>query len=868
MQVGPTGHAGSELHAWRQFLARGTLWLGVWLLGSAVICWVAANWQDMSKFQRFAGAQALLAVCVLAAAWAGWRLRAATGPRRHAPGALLALAGLLLGALLALLGQTYQTGADTWELFAWWAALLLPWALVAASQAVWLLWVVVVNVAALLYLGAFGGLFWWAIGPGLPTLLLAALNLLLLAAWECAAWRWRAGTRVGPRVLAALIIGTLVLALTFGDSVLRGLGSITGAAWVAVTLGLGYYYQRARRDLLILAMLAAGAICVSMRLAGEWLLNLEPGVWAILPLAGLLMAEAVWAARWLRRLAAELPAGRALADAEPAGASAGNAVAPADPGTPVAGLADPDAEPQLGPAWYVQGLLGLSAWLATLLLLLFLAVSGLVQTQQGAMVMGLVLCAAAVAVLRTDAGPFWRQCATAMGFAGQILVAFGLSQSASLSSACAFVLLLGVAVYALAPDALLRFLSAWMIALGLAGLIWLGLVPGLMNDGLLDMWLDFDTVRATFVWLPVAVAGAWTAAAAFCVGHRLARTRPNVLLPLAWAFVLAVQGMVWMAGGVSLTQLPVIWQLNPVTALLTVAAVLLPVACALAVLWPRRRLLTAGVLWGVPLGLLALALCWLPSPGIAFALAWMLLGFGLNRSRLTIFGGLSLLAYLVVYYYQLQVPLLDKALWLGGAALLMFFLRALVWLVPRLTRTAEPSSAAMAGPAPAALRWRTAVALGGLALVLAVVNGAIWQREAVLANGRIAILELAPVDPRSLMQGDYMALRFAAGNEVMQRLAADPEAAPVPDGYVVLVPDGDGVAQVARIQAGAQPHASQEIALRYRMRSGQVRIVTNAYFFPEGQADRYAAARYGEVRVGEDGTGLLVRMLGADRQPL
>ncbi|HYG43584.1 MAG TPA: DUF4401 domain-containing protein, partial [Bordetella sp.] len=664
MQVGAGGQAGSELHAWRQFLARSTVWLGVWLLGSAVICWVAANWQDMSKVQRFAGAQALLAVCVLLAAWAGWRLRAAAGPRRHAPGALLALAGLLLGALLALLGQTYQTGADTWQLFAWWAVLLLPWAVVAASQAVWLLWVVVVNVAAFLYLGESGALLWWAIGPGLPTLLLAALNLLLLAAWECAAWRWHAGTRVGPRVLAALVVSILVLALTFGDSVMRGLGSVTGVAWAAVTLGLGYYYQRARRDLLILAMLAAGVICVSMRLAGEWLLSLEPGVWAILPLAGLLMAEAVWAARWLRRLAAQPPAGRALADAEPAGVSAGNAVAPAVAGSPVAGLDDPDVEPQLGPAWYVQALLGLSAWLTTLLLLLFLGVSGLVQSLQGAIVVGLVLSAVAVAVLRTDAGPFWRQCATAMGFAGQILVAFGLSESASLSSACAFVLLLGVAVYALAPEALLRFLSAWMIALALAGLIWLGLVPGLMNDNdLLGMWLNFDMMRATFVWLPVAVTGAWAAAAAFCVGHRLARTRPNVLLPLAWAFVLAVQSMVWLAGGTSLMQLSVIWKLNPVTAALTVAGALLPVACALAVLWPRRHMLTAGLFWGVPLGLLALALFWLPSPGIAFALAWMLLGFGLNRSRLTVFGGLSLLAYLVVYYYQLQVPLLDKAVW-------------------------------------------------------------------------------------------------------------------------------------------------------------------------------------------------------------
>ncbi|WP_312998154.1 DUF2157 domain-containing protein, partial [Achromobacter animicus] len=172
MQVGTETKAGSELHAWRQFLSRSTLWLGVLLLGSAAVCWVAANWQDMTKMQRFAGVQGLLAVCALAAAWSGLRLRARPGVRRSIPGALLALAGILLGALLALLGQTYQTGADTWELFAWWAVLLLPWALAAGSQAVWLLWALVLNLAAALWLGE--RVFTWLMifgGPGLPSLL-------------------------------------------------------------------------------------------------------------------------------------------------------------------------------------------------------------------------------------------------------------------------------------------------------------------------------------------------------------------------------------------------------------------------------------------------------------------------------------------------------------------------------------------------------------------------------------------------------------------------------------------------------------------------------------------------------------------------
>ena len=89
-----------------------------------------------------------------------------------------------------------------------------------------------------------------------------------------------------------------------------------------------------------------------------------------------------------------------------------------------------------------------------------------------------------------------------------------------------------------------------------------------------------------------------------------------------------------------------------------------------------------------------------------------------------------------------------------------------------------------------------------------------------------------------------------------------------PDGYVMLTPDSRGVAQAVRIQPDALPHAETEVPLRYRIRGNGVRIVTNAFFFPEGEAARYEVARYGELRVADDGEALLVRMLGADLQPL
>ncbi|KAG0893020.1 hypothetical protein G6F32_017451 [Rhizopus arrhizus] len=63
-------------------------------------------------------------------------------------------------------------------------------------------------------------------------------------------------------------------------------------------------------------------------------------------------------------------------------------------------------------------------------------------------------------------------------------------------------------------------------------------------------------------------------------------------------------------------------------------------------------------------------------------------------------------------------------------------------------------------------------------------------------------------------------------------------------------------------------HAEVYVPLRYRVRDRGVRIVTNAWFFQEGEAKRFEVARYGELRVGDNGEALLVRMLGADLQPL
>ena len=151
----------------------------------------------------------------------------------------------------------------------------------------------------------------------------------------------------------------------------------------------------------------------------------------------------------------------------------------------------------------------------------------------------------------------------------------------------------------------------------------------------------------------------------------------------------------------------------------------------------------------------------------------------------------------------------------------------------------------------------------GLALALSVAGWNIWSNERILADGRVALLELAPVDPRSLMQGDYMALNYALANEL--RGGSDERRV---DGYAIVRLDERGIAKLARQQPAAQPLAAGEIAIRYRVRDGQARIATNAFFFQEGRAQEFSAARYGEFRIGENGEPRLTALLDADFRPL
>lgn len=156
----------------------------------------------------------------------------------------------------------------------------------------------------------------------------------------------------------------------------------------------------------------------------------------------------------------------------------------------------------------------------------------------------------------------------------------------------------------------------------------------------------------------------------------------------------------------------------------------------------------------------------------------------------------------------------------------------------------------------------------GAALLLGGVNYSVYKKEAIKRNGEIVFLELMPVDPRSLMQGDYMALRFALAQRLNERIPGRYDARDDATKWV------DGKMDTARVVLDEKRVATLSAGLdglpfRYRIRSGEAWLGTNAFFFEEGTADRYSRAKYGEFRLDpKSGEAVLVALRDAELNSL
>jgi len=278
---------------WRTFISRASLVLGASLVLAAVVYFFAYNWHALHKVVKFA----VLEGGVAGAALASLRLKAL--PTQVA----LLFAAVLLGPLLAMYGQTYQTGADPWTLFAVWALLAVPFALSARWAPLWALVVAVANVALLLAYQDFG---WWH--EEWQLLAQASLNL---CAWgmvemlgrrlDGARGRWFPRLLAAATVLPVTLLGMMrIVERTSWWNTEAGTAAVlTGLVLVA---GIVALYRRALPDLFMLSLATVVVLTFGTSLCARWLMDhLESFEAGWILLSGLLVAEVAFAVVCLKR---------------------------------------------------------------------------------------------------------------------------------------------------------------------------------------------------------------------------------------------------------------------------------------------------------------------------------------------------------------------------------------------------------------------------------------------------------------------------------------------------------------------------------------------------------------------------------------
>ena len=145
-----------------------------------------------------------------------------------------------------------------------------------------------------------------------------------------------------------------------------------------------------------------------------------------------------------------------------------------------------------------------------------------------------------------------------------------------------------------------------------------------------------------------------------------------------------------------------------------------------------------------------------------------------------------------------------------------------------------------------------------LILLLGYFNWSVYKKKQILKDGQLVLLQLAPVDPRSLMQGDYMSLNYKEASSAL----ADQQTATL--GYAVLQTDSNQVGKIVRLQNTLEPVNSDELVIKYKIVHHRLFLGAESFFFEEGQDTLYQKAMYGGLKVNDKGQNLLVGLYDKD----
>lgn len=150
-------------------------------------------------------------------------------------------------------------------------------------------------------------------------------------------------------------------------------------------------------------------------------------------------------------------------------------------------------------------------------------------------------------------------------------------------------------------------------------------------------------------------------------------------------------------------------------------------------------------------------------------------------------------------------------------------------------------------------------------LLLVGLNWTIWGHEQTLKTGETLFLKLAPADPRSLMQGDYMRLAFSIERTIDKKTSlSQPKT-----GRLIITTDENNIGKFVDFYRD-QPLTENQKTIRYsksRWRGTSINIEPRSFFFQEGHAKHYEQAKYGVFKY-KDGHTYLLEALADENQTI
>ena len=876
--------------SWQRYLNLLFLLLTIGFLTSGVITLIAANLDYFSDLAKIYGLQTLLVVTVVLGIYCFIResRRQAKEKLKWKTYSLFFVVSVLIGGLFALVGQTYQTGADVWQLFAVWTLCQLPFLLLFPNVASALLFAATANVAFYLFneQNSHNSMCYAVlINTGF-----LVVSELFSKTFHDQHWRilpkvFLVLTFVNLFGLAVKIHDMYFYAYAWGELGSSSLSSLLSAMLIAIPALIALYvYHKYRFDFInliisVIALLGAYCFFASLLIRG-----VEEGV--VLGLIGFIFT--VMAIKWLVKLyKQEYPNNKKFHWA-------------------------------ISILWMIALLIAfvtIGVWL-----FLFLGLDA-----SSAFIVGILLFSIAwLITLNKDkneyttvlAGLFFLIANSFLGFYLLVkfddfflLLGYEFSEDSNLGifiSTLIFSVIIIVS-YKLMPNSLVRILLVtqllvfWRISYNLY------FHNYSLNNAWFNTWFN-NTWFNKIQLLSSIVLFYWVMRP-----HQSARIH---LKPIAWGTVLfslwisvpSYMVLPWVDYGLIDTDISSdimsadTMSFDNVLQVLSgqfwshfqfdVSHILYLLVCALPLIVyalmnkHSESKHTETVLILLVLTLFALGFVGIPV--ILYLTALLLLVYWTDNRA---FFGLLVFAFVVYlggFYYQLSIPLLYK----GGLLVSFAVIFAIVTLFLHARYKAPSQSAVENHSVFKAPIWLVSVFVIAL---LGAVNYKVQQFEDVLATGKPVVLKIAPVDPRSLMQGDYMVLNYAILSEFQQSqvLSESNESLdsnePIdtvesnettgidessrPSGkkaYILVHLDKNHVATFCEKQSEIPTdfkHCTPNVYLPIRYKGWFPELPSQDYFFAEGKGEYYAQAEYAEYRF-KDGILLLARLLDKDLKGL